>query len=162
MTLPDAPAEGAGLSRRAWVIAALIASAVIGFSAGLTLWTAPTRASLATYLELLNAANTQDIAAASRLCSTRYRAEHPLKAAPQGGLIGLPRNINKNFQVWRKGSDVWLCPTNRIGPVYRFVHEAGGWKFDGPAGLLRPRGEFVRYEDARDDPTFDTAPIPAD
>ncbi|MDE2507163.1 MAG: hypothetical protein KGM43_08135 [Planctomycetota bacterium] len=153
MSGPEAPYEG--LSRRVWLIAGLVALVVIGVTAGLAFWTAPTRASVETYLELLNAANTQNIPAASRLCSTRFLAAHPLLPAKEGGLIGLPRNINKNFQVWRSGRDVWLCPTNRVGPVYRFINESGAWKYDGPAGLLRPRGEFVRYEDARDDPTFD-------
>jgi hypothetical protein len=57
--------------------------------------------------------------------------------------VGLPRNIHKNFQAWRHGKDVWICPTDRVGPIYQFVYEADGWKFDGPAGILRARGEIV-------------------
>src|SRR5205823_8587313 len=110
-------------------------------------WTAPTRAAVHTYTALLGAANRQDVAAASALCSARYRATHSLRPAPEGGLVGLPRNIHKNFQVWRSGPDVWLCPTNRVGPVYQFVHESGFWRFDGPVGILHGRGQFVRIAD---------------
>ena len=158
----DATPHPTGLPRYAWLSAGLLTLTVGGVVAGLALWTAPTRDSVATYVALLNAANQQDIDTADSLCTPRYLAEHPLKPAKEGGLIGLPRNINKNFQVWRSGSDVWLCPTNRIGPVYRFVRMDGLWKFDGPAGLLRPHGQFLRYEDARDDPSFSTAPAPLD
>jgi hypothetical protein len=57
--------------------------------------------------------------------------------------VGLPRNIHKNFQAWRHGKDVWICPTDRVGPIYQFVFEAGAWRFDGPVGILRARGEIV-------------------
>ena len=55
-------------------------------------------------------------------------------------MVGLPRGIHRNFQAWREGDEVWLCPTDRVGPVYRFVFEGGAWKFDGLVGLLRPGG----------------------
>ena len=67
-----------------------------------------------------------------------------MRPAHEGGIVGLPRNIHKNFQAWRQGPNVWLCPTNRVGPVYQFVRESGSWRFDGPVGILRGRGEFVR------------------
>ena len=85
--------------------------------------------------------------AARSLCSTRYLKTHPLAVAAEGGLVGIPRNINKNFKAWREGPNVWICPTNRIGPVYQFVFEDGGWRFDGPVGILRPWGEMVPMSD---------------
>lgn len=124
------------------------AAAVLIAVAGAAAWTAPTRRSVQAYTALLGAANRQDVAAAEALCSTRYRAVHRLRPAPDGGLVGLPRNIHKNFQVWREGSYVWLCPTNRVGPVYQFVREAGAWRFDGPVGILRPGGRVARLDDA--------------
>jgi hypothetical protein len=63
--------------------------------------------------------------------------------ADEGGIVGLPRSINKNFQAWRQGPNVWICPTNRVGPVYQFVLEGDDWRFDGPVGVLRPHGEFL-------------------
>ena len=48
-------------------------------------WTAPVRESVRAYTELLGAANRQDVAAARRLCSTRYLRTHPLRPAADGG-----------------------------------------------------------------------------
>ncbi len=76
----------------------------------------------------------------------------PLAVAAEGGLIGFPRNINKNFKAWREGPNVWICPTNRIGPVYQFVFENDDWRFDGPVAILRPWGEIVRTSELRDMP----------
>lgn len=61
--------------------------------------------------------------------------------------MGLPRYINKNFQAWRQGAAVWLCPSNRIGPVYQLVKEQGRWKFDGLVGILRSRNVLVPASD---------------
>lgn len=105
--------------------------------------TAPRRAAVASLVALVQAANQQNLAAARTLCSRRYLASHPLAAAAEGGLVGFPRNIQKNFQAWPQGDAIWVCPTNRIGPIYQFLNEDGAWKFDGPVGLLRPRGEIV-------------------
>ena len=116
----------------------------------------PVRRSVLTYTELLGAANRPDLTddqrldLARRLCSTRYLQTHDLKLAPEGGLVGIPRNIHQNFQAWRHGPHVWLCPTNRVGPVYQFVNENGSWRFDGPVGMLRPHGAMVPYEEAPD------------
>ncbi len=117
------------------------------------LWTAPVRNAVRTYTDLISAANARppDLEAARALCSTHYRKTHDLKPAEQGGIVGLPRNIHKNFQVWRHGRNVWLCPTNRVGPVFQFVHEDGAWRFDGPIGLLLPGGAVEVYVDP-DDP----------
>jgi hypothetical protein len=102
--------------------------------------TAPVRGAVSTYTSLITAANHQDLAVANQLCTARYRRTHSLRAAPEGGIVGLPRNINKNFQAWRHGRAVWLCPTNRVGPVYQFLRESGTWKFDGPIGILNQAG----------------------
>lgn len=130
------------------LIGAASVAAVVSALAALAFWTAPTRASVYTYTAILGAANRQDVAAAQALCTDRYRRTHSLRAAPDGGLVGLPRNIHKNFQVWREGSNVWLCPTNRVGPVYQFVHESNSWRFDGPIGILQPGGRVERLEDS--------------
>ncbi len=98
------------------------------------------RGGMATFTAVVTSANAQDLDGVRSLCSGRYLAKHAIERSSEGGVVGLPRNIHKNFQVWREGDDVWLCPANRVGPVYRLVFEAGSWKFDGLVGLLRPRG----------------------
>ena len=132
---------------RPWVIGTAVAAILATGLVAAVVWTAPARRSVGVYTQLLGAANRQDVEAACRLCSTRYLATHPIRPAGEGGLVGLPRNIHKNFQVWRSGPHVWLCPTNRVGPVYQFVHESGAWRFDGPVGVLQGRGRFVPLED---------------
>lgn len=99
-----------------------------------------TRRALATFVRLLDAANAQDVPAARSLCTARYASRNPPVTSPGGGLVGLPRNIHRNFQAWRDGGEVYLCPTDRVGPIYRFVLDGQSWKFDGPAGMLRPGG----------------------
>ncbi|SIO07234.1 hypothetical protein SAMN05444166_2305 [Singulisphaera sp. GP187] len=122
--------------------------------------TRPTREAVAAYTALFTAANRQDIEAATRLCSARYLRIHPLRPADEGGIVGLPRNIHKNFQAWRQGPNIWVCPTNRVGPVYQFVRERDAWRFDGPVGLLRGRGEFFPLSDLTDEgaPSLDEPP----
>jgi hypothetical protein len=120
------------------VVAALIAALVV---TGVR--TRPVRQSVISFTELLAAANLQDLPRARGLCSSRYLDAHPLKPSDEGGIVGLPRNMHPNFQAWRDGPHVWICPTNRVGPVYQFAHEAGAWKFDGPVGLLRGRGQII-------------------
>ena len=134
---------------RSLIVAGVLALILLG---GLTfeiIATQPVRGALRTCTELFTIANRPGLSEAERLdaaralCSRRYLQTHELKVAGEGGLVGIPRNINKNFQAWREGPNVWICPTNRIGPVYQFVFEDGGWRFDGPVGILRPRGEMV-------------------
>ena len=122
---------------------------VAGISAVVTMavWTAPTRDALRCYTQMLGAANAEDVEAVRRICSTRYVANHTLKVAPEGGIVGFPRNIHKNFKAWRSGPNVWLCATNRVGPVYQFVKEAGSWRFDGPIGTLNPGNVFTAFVD---------------
>jgi hypothetical protein len=131
------------------VITGALAAALVG----VVTYTMPVRRSVSAYTELLGAANRRDLtdeqrlALARRLCSARYLRTHELKVAPEGGLVGIPRNIHKNFQAWRQGPNVWICPTNRVGPIYQFVSEDRAWRFDGPVGLLRPHGEVVPFEE---------------
>jgi hypothetical protein len=107
-----------------------------------------TRGGMSTFTALLASANAQDLDAVRSLCSSRYMASHPIRRAAEGGVVGLPRNIHKNFQVWREGGEVWLCPTNRVGPVYRLVLEGGSWKFDGLVGLLGAGGRVEPVDEA--------------
>jgi hypothetical protein len=112
--------------------------------------TQPVRGAIRTCSELFTIANRPDLAdrerldAARLLCSKRYLEEHPLKVAAEGGLVNIPRNLNKNFKAWREGPDVLICTSNRIGPVYRFVYEEARWRFDGLVGLLLSSGAIVR------------------
>ena len=134
---------------RSLIIAGVLALILLGGLAFEIIATQPVRGALRTCTELFTIANrpglseAQRLDAARALCSRRYLQTHELKVADEGGLVGIPRNINKNFQAWREGPNVWICPTNRIGPVYQFISEDGGWRFDGPVGILRPRGEMV-------------------
>jgi hypothetical protein len=129
--------------RRAWIVGVGVVFLLAVALAAEIVSTRDVRRSVAAYTALIAAANRQDLAAAGRLCTQRYLAAHPLRPAAEGGIVGLPRNIHKNFQAWRHGKDIWICPTDRVGPIYRFVDESGAWRFDGPAGILRARGEVV-------------------
>jgi len=118
--------------------------------------TQPVRGAMRTCSALFTIANRPDLTDTARLeaarsfCSSRYLQAHPLALAAEGGIRGFPRNINKNFKAWREGANVWICPTNRIGPVYQFVLENGDWRFDGPVAILRPWGEIVRTSELPD------------
>jgi hypothetical protein len=139
---------------RTFMIAGALVLLLIGGLAYEIVSTAPVRGAVRTCSELLTIANRpgmkveERLAAARALCSRRYLATHNLAVAESGdGLVGVPRNFNKNFKGWREGPNVWICPTNRIGPIYQFVHEDGAWRFDGPVGILRPWGEIVPMTD---------------
>jgi hypothetical protein len=141
---------GPALKRRRWIAGPLTVVVLGGALAWEVVATRPVRQAVAVYTALLAAANRQDLDAVRRLSSARYLKAHPPRVAREGGVVGLPRNIHKNFQAWRHGSEVWLCPTNRVGPIYQFVFERGAWRFDGPIGILRSRGEVVPYTDLPD------------
>jgi hypothetical protein len=141
---------------RAYAIGAAVAVGLIVAVASVAVWTAPERESVKTYTDLIAAANRQDVTTARWLCSAHYLETHSLKPATDGGLVGLPRGIHKNFQVWRAGKEVRLCPMNRVGPVFGFVREATGWKFDGPIGILRGRGKFVPIAEGNGDEAVET------
>ncbi len=129
-----------------WIV--LILSGAIGIVGLEIVWTKPVREAVKTYTELIAAANRRDIEAAKAVCTDRYLAKYPPKLARDGGMIGLPRNIHKNFQAWQEGEEVWLCPTNRVGPVFRFIKDAGRWKFDGVVGQLMPGGRVEPVEES--------------
>jgi hypothetical protein len=131
--------------RKLWIALGILAAIfVVGFE---IVATKPVREAVRAYTQLIDAANRLDLDAACAVCTDRYLAKHSMKLAQEGGIIGLPRNINKNFQSWREGQEVWLCPTNRVGPVYRFVNEKGNWKFDGVVGQLMPGGRVEPMEE---------------
>jgi hypothetical protein len=129
-----------------------ILALVVTFLAVEAVRTVPVRHALRSYTELIAAANRQDLAEARRLCSARYLRTHNLREADEGGLVGLPRNIHPNYQAWRHGSAVWICPANRfdpgMAPVYQFIPENGGLRFDGPVGVLERGRRFVPLPDA--------------
>lgn len=126
---------------------ALFAAIVVGGLAWEVIRTGPVRRSLDAYNRLISVADQGDLAAIRGLCSTRYLRDHPPRLAPEGGLIGLPHyGPHKNFKAWRRGDQVLLCPTNRVGPVYRFIEEGGTWRFDGPVGLLMPDGRVQEFD----------------
>lgn len=134
------------IPRWGWAAMALGLIALIVFVPGWAGSLRATHGAVASYVDLLAAVNTGDLDGVRRHCSTRYLASHAIQEAKEGGVVGMPRNIHKNFQAWRDGPDVLLCPTNRVGPVYRFVREGDAWKFDGPAGLLGPGGRMTEGE----------------
>ncbi len=115
--------------------------------------TQPVRGAMRTCSELFSAGNRpgmtdeQRLDAAHALCSTRYLQTHALAVSPEGGLVGIPRNINMHFKAWREGQFVWVCTRDRVGPVYQFVYEDGRWKFDGPVALIDRFGRMVRATD---------------
>ncbi len=106
-----------------------------------------TRSGVTTFTRLLASANAGDLDAVRSLCSGRYLGSHQVVRSAEGGVVGLPRMIHKNFQAWVEGDDVWLCPTDRLGPVYRLVLEEEAWKFDGLVGLLHERGQIEAVEE---------------
>ncbi len=137
----------------------IVTTLVVLASAGLAyeiVTTRPVREAVRVYSDLVMAGNRTDLSeadrleAARRLCSSRYLSTRSLTLGPEGGIGGLPRTINKNFQAWREGSNVWICPTNRIGPVYQFISENGQWRFDGLVAILRPHGEIIRTTEMPD------------
>lgn len=103
----------------------------------LAISTKESRAGVAAYTRLTAAVNAQDIESVKSMCTQRFIQTHTFQTAPEGGLVGFPRFIHKNFQVWREDDAVWVCPTNRVGPVYQFLKEDDQWKYDGLIGLLR-------------------------
>jgi hypothetical protein len=141
---------------RALIVASALTMILLGGLAFEIVTTQPVRGAMRTCAELFTVANrpglseSERLRAARALCSARYLQTHTLALAAEGGLVGIPRNLNKNFKAWREGPNVWICPTNRIGPVYQFVFENGGWRFDGPVGILRAWGEMVPMSDLPD------------
>jgi hypothetical protein len=133
--------------------ALLLAGAALAYE---IISTRPVREAVRVYSQLLAIGNRTDLSdverltAARRLCTSRYLSTRSLLLGPEGGIGGLPRTINKNFKAWRDGNNVWICPTNRIGPVYQFVSENGQWRFDGLIAILRARGDLIRTTEMSD------------
>jgi hypothetical protein len=132
-------------------VLATIGVCVLGVALVALVWaeaaaTAPVRDAMRAYSELVAAGNRGDLPAARKLCSGRFLADRPVALAEEGGIVGVPRSIHKNFKAWRQGPDVWICPTNRIGPVYRLIRDGDHWRFDGLVGELRPGNAFVPAE----------------
>jgi hypothetical protein len=133
--------------RARWVALAIVAILLLAYpTARLVRSTAMTRGGMSTFTRLIASANVEDLETVRALCTTRYLAEHPIHRATEGGVAGFPRTIHKNFQVWSEGNEVWLCPGNRVGAVYRLVKEGNLWKFDGLVGLLKPGGRVEILE----------------
>lgn len=138
-------------------ISATIAALVLALLAFEWWRTSPERESIRTFTDMVILANHGNLQALSSRSTARYQSRHPFRPAPEGGVVGLPRvTPHPNFRAWRAGAEVLLCPFNRSGPVYRFVREDGVWKFDGPAGLLRPDGHLVPANPA---PLTSTRPL---
>lgn len=112
-------------------------------------WTKPQREALRAFTGVLSAANAGDLDEIRRLCTEGYLREHPPALAGEGGVRNFPRGIHKNFQVWGEGPDILICPTNRVGPVYRIRNEGGAWRFDGLAGEIRKDRSFAPIAPAR-------------
>jgi hypothetical protein len=138
---------------------AIAAAIIVLLAAGLAweiITTQPVRGAMRTCSELFTIANrpdltpTQRLDAARALCSARYLRAHSLAVSAEGGIIGIPRNINMHFKAWREGPNVWVCPRDRVGPVYQFVHEAGRWRFDGPVALIQRSGAMIRTSELAD------------
>jgi hypothetical protein len=138
----------------------LIAAAIlVVLTAGLAyevVSTRPVREAMHTYSQLVSLGNREDLTedqrleAARRLCSAHYLSTRGLSLGPEGGIVGLPRTIYPNFQAWREGENVWICPRKRNGPVYQFVEENGEWHFDGLVAIFRGQGEIVKAADLSD------------
>ena len=139
-------------ARNIWLAAAAGSLLVAGLGYEI-LTTQPVRGALRAFSDLVAIGNRLDLPESSRLelaralCSSGYLARRPLSLGPEGGIVGLPRAIDKNFEAWRQGPNVWICPTKRtntLRPVYQFINENSSWRFDGAVAILRPWGEVIR------------------
>ncbi len=138
---------------RSLIIGGVVVLLLIGGIAYEIVRTQPVRGALRTCSELFTAANRPDLRPEERIETARACARGDISDAQAGRRAGRPgtrrhpRNLNKNFKAWREGANVWICPTNRFGPVYQFIFEDGTWRFDGLVGMLEPRGRVVPKED---------------
>ena len=133
-----------------WPILSAVALALVTL-VWLAYSTRHTRSAVAAYTRLTAAVNAQKVDQVKAFCTRRYVGTHRFTTADEGGMVGFPRFIHKNFQAWREGEAIWVCPTNRVGPVYQFILEDGSWKYDGLIGLLRSGHQIlVLPEDSRD------------
>lgn len=136
---------------RKTLIAAVGVAVILAVLAFEVVTTRPVRGAVRAFLELTTIANRDDearIEAARPYFSSRYLAAHPIRPAAEGGIVGLPRSIHRNFQAWRQGDEVWICPANRVGSVFRLVQEGGRWRFDGLVGLLQSGNVLIPADEA--------------
>jgi hypothetical protein len=139
---------------RVVMLVAAVVSLIFGGLAYEVISTQPVRGAVRTCSELFTIANRDDLTDAQRLnaaralCSKRYLQGHPLALAPEGGIVGIPRNINMHFTAWNEGPNIWICPRDRVGPVYQFVYEDRGWRFDGLIANLDRFGKKVRLTES--------------
>ena len=143
--MPATPQPNLRRSKPFWGLCLLAGLAIAAVAWGYA-QTAPVRGAVRTFYLVTQAANQGDIEGATHLCSSQFLARYPLEIADEGGLKFLPRNIHKNFAAWRQGPNVWLCPTNRVGPVFQLVPQGSDWLFDGPVGELLPGRELVLFD----------------
>lgn len=145
-TKPGYASQGEPGSR--WRLLAIAAAALVVVAIGVIEFvrTAPVRGAVRAYTALIAAANRGDRAAVQALCSAHYLQGHRIEVADEGGVVGLPRMIHKNFRTWPRGEAMWICPGNRAGLVAQLVREQGVWKYDGIVGELRPGNQFAPSE----------------
>lgn len=124
------------------IVGSIFVAVILGI-AWTSLRTAPVRGSLGTLSRIIVAADQEDDETLRLLCTQRYLHEGGLRRAAEGGLIGFPRTIDRNFQAWTESESVLICPTGRTGPVYRFIEEGNRWRFDGIAGVLGRGGGSI-------------------
>jgi len=137
-------------SIRRFLLGLAILAALLGLGVFEYLRTAPIRKGVGAFTQLIQAADQGNAVLAARFCAPGYLARHPLVKNEEGGLRGLPRSIHKNYTAWRQGPNIWICPTNRFGPVFQMVPDGPLWLFDGLAGELLPGREFVPAETEND------------
>ena len=101
------------IPRWGWAAIALGLVALVVFVPGWVGSLRATHGAVASYVDLLAAVNTGDLDGVRRRCSTRYLASHAIREAKEGGVVGMPRNIHKNFQAWR--ADRTSCSARRTG-----------------------------------------------
>ena len=104
-TSSPAPSFWAGQVAR-WGAAAGIVGVVVIVLVYFALSTRESRMAVRTYAQLTAAVNVQDLDAVRAMCTARYLSVHPLRVAEEGGVVGFPRSIHKNFQAWREGDAV--------------------------------------------------------
>lgn len=147
---PDSRAASIGRAPRRTALAA-VGVCVLGVGLVVFIWleavnTAPVRDAVRVYSQVVGAANRGDLPAVERLCTPRLLSDQAPRLAEEGGIVGLPRAIHKNFRAWRQGSDVWITPNDArsvIRPVYRIERLGDTWKYDGLIGHLRRGTEFL-------------------
>ena len=141
---------------RSLIIGGVVVLLLIGGMAYEIVRTQPVRGALRTCSELFTAANRPDlrpeerIATARALCTRRYLSTHKLDVARDGqGLVGIPRNLNKNFKAWREGPTSGSARPTGSGPCTSSSSRTGpggsmGWSACSSRGGVSSRGGSAR------------------